>query len=38
MKYINVGFDDHEIKKLKKVKGSRSWHDFIMLMQYYRGD
>jgi len=30
MKTINVTFDDKEYKELKKKKGSKSWHDFIM--------
>jgi len=30
MKTINVTFEDSEVKKLLKIKGETSWHDFIM--------
>lgn len=30
VKQINVYFDDEEHKKLEKIKGDLSWHDFIM--------
>jgi len=30
MKTINVTFEDDEIKSLIKLKGERSWHDYIM--------
>jgi predicted CopG family antitoxin len=30
MKHINEAFEDHEHKQLKKAKGKKSWHDFIM--------
>lgn len=30
MKSINVTFEDNEFDSLKKEKGTRSWHNFIM--------
>ena len=30
MRTVNVIFEDNEHKKLVKLKGDRSWHDFIM--------
>ena len=30
MKTINVTFTDKEILQIAKVKGSQSWHDFIL--------
>ena len=30
VKIINVAFEDEEHVKLTKVKGKKSWHDFIM--------
>lgn len=30
MKQINVYLEDAEFDKLKKQKGSLTWHDFIM--------
>lgn len=30
MKNLRVTFTDAEHKKLKKIKGALSWHDFIM--------
>ena len=30
MRTVNVVFEDNEHKKLTKLKGNRSWHDFIM--------
>ena len=30
MKTINVTFEDKEIERLEKKKGSLSWHDFIL--------
>ncbi|MDE1834921.1 MAG: hypothetical protein KGH64_06310 [Candidatus Micrarchaeota archaeon] len=30
MKAINVYFDDEEISKLEKMKGDRSWKEFIL--------
>jgi predicted CopG family antitoxin len=32
MKTINVPFEDKEHKKLMKMKGEKSWHDFILEM------
>jgi hypothetical protein len=32
MKRINETFEDAEHEALKKAKGKRSWHDFIMLL------
>ena len=32
MKVMNVHFEDEEYKKLWKVKGDKSWHDFIMTL------
>ena len=32
MKTINETFSDEEFKKLAKKKGSRTWHDFIMIL------
>lgn len=32
MQTINVPFEDAEMEKLTSVKGSRNWHDFIMLL------
>ena len=32
MRTVNVIFEDNEHKKLVKLKGDRSWHDFIMDM------
>ena len=29
MKAVNVIFEDSEHKKLAKLKGDKSWHDFI---------
>lgn len=31
MKSITVYFEDSEFEKLKKIKNTMSWHDFIML-------
>ena len=30
MKSIYVTFEDKEMKKLKKIKGKKSWHDLII--------
>ena len=30
MRTVNVVFEENEHKKLTKLKGDRSWHDFIM--------
>ncbi len=30
MKAVNVVFEDGEHKKLTKLKGEKSWHDFIL--------
>lgn len=30
MKQINVTFTDKEFKRLKKAKGSKTWHSFIL--------
>ena len=30
MKSINVHFEDKEAKLLERVKGDKSWHDFIL--------
>lgn len=30
VKQINVAFDDEEYEKLRKAKGKKSWHNFIM--------
>jgi predicted CopG family antitoxin len=30
MKTINESFTDEEFERLKRKKGKRSWHDFIM--------
>ena len=30
MRTVNVVFEDNEHKKLTRLKGDRSWHDFIM--------
>lgn len=30
MKTLNVPFDDNEYEKLNKIKGEKSWHDFIL--------
>ena len=30
MKQINVYFEDQEMKELLKLKGKKSWHDFIL--------
>lgn len=32
MKTLNETFTDEEFELLKKVKGKRSWHDFIMTL------
>lgn len=32
MKRIYVTFEDEEFEKLTKVKGDKSWHDFIVGM------
>ena len=32
MRTVNVVFEDNEHKKLTKLKGKRSWHDFIIDM------
>ncbi len=32
MKSLYVTFEDEEFAKLQKVKGSQSWHDFILLL------
>ena len=32
MKTINVPFEDNEYKRLSKLKGQMSWHDFILDM------
>lgn len=32
---INETFTDEEGKILKEKKGDLSWHDFIMLLQFY---
>jgi predicted CopG family antitoxin len=37
MKKIQATVTDEEYEVLKKKKGSRNWHDFIMLLQGYRG-
>ena len=30
MKTINETFTDEEFERLKKAKGDKSWHDFIL--------
>lgn len=30
IKKISESFTEDEFKRLKKVKGNKSWHDFIM--------
>lgn len=30
MKSVNVVFEDEEFEALLKVKGTKSWHDFIL--------
>jgi len=30
MKSITVFFEDKEFEDIKKVKGKKSWHDFIL--------
>lgn len=32
MKTINVSFEDHEYKKIKKIKlqSKKNWHDFLL--------
>lgn len=30
MKSINVTFEDREFEDLKKLKGDKPWHDFIL--------
>jgi len=30
MRTVNVVFEDNEHKKLTRLKGVQSWHDFIM--------
>jgi len=32
MKAINVTFEDKEHQRLTRLKGGRSWHDFILEM------
>lgn len=32
MKRIAEVFEDAEMERLKKAKGSKSWHDFIMTL------
>jgi len=30
MKALNVPLEDKEFEKLRKTKGDKTWHDFIM--------
>jgi len=30
VKTINVSFDENDYKQIIKIKGKRSWHDFIL--------
>lgn len=32
VKIINVAFEDEEHEKLKRAKGRKSWHNFILEM------
>jgi hypothetical protein len=32
LKTINVVFGNEEFEKLEKVKGTKSWHDFILTL------
>ena len=32
MKTVNVVFEDKEFETLVKVKGAKSWHDFILTL------
>jgi len=32
MRSLNIPLEDEEYKRLKKAKGTRSWHDFIMTL------
>lgn len=36
MKTINETFEDNEFNELLTIKGSMSWHDFIMLLIDYK--
>lgn len=36
MKPINVIFEDSEMEALKKVKGDKTWHDFILELSQKR--
>jgi predicted CopG family antitoxin len=33
MKSVNVVFEDAEFEALLKMKGTRSWHDFILSLK-----
>lgn len=37
MRTLNVIFDDEEFRILSKIKGKRSWHDFILTLNL-KGD
>ena len=37
MKTINETFTEGEYKKLKKEKGKRNWHDFILTLIKMKG-
>lgn len=37
MKTINETFTDEEYKKLVKLKGKKTWHDFILKLTELKG-
>jgi len=32
VKTLNIPLEDYQYEKLKKIKGSRSWKDFVMTL------
>lgn len=35
MKQLQLYFEDKEFEKIKKAKGRKSWHDFILYLVDY---